>query len=104
MYGGRQTFKGRIAGFTMGTGSTLALLPAQNATGNFVKVVQRLPVRIELVGYDAEKTPLFIGTSVEPVVHIHEPATGPDAGKFLQARAPNPPAAGSAASESGTGK
>ena len=85
MYGGRQTFKGRIAGFTMGTGSTLALLPAQNATGNFVKVVQRLPVRIELVGYDAEKSPLFIGTSVVPVVHIHEPATGPDAGKFLQA-------------------
>jgi membrane fusion protein (multidrug efflux system) len=87
MYGSRRTFKGRIAGFTMGTGSTLALLPAQNATGNFVKVVQRLPVRIELVGYDAEKAPLFIGTSVVPVVHIHEPETGPDAGKFLQARA-----------------
>jgi membrane fusion protein (multidrug efflux system) len=104
MYGSRQMFKGRIAGFTMGTGSTLALLPAQNATGNFVKVVQRLPVRVELVGYDAEKSPLFIGTSVTPVVHIHEPATGPDAGKFLQARAPNPPAAGAAASPSGTGK
>jgi membrane fusion protein (multidrug efflux system) len=93
----------------MGTGSTLALLPAQNATGNFVKVVQRLPVRIELVGYDAEKSPLFIGTSVVPVVHIHEPATGPDAGKFLQTRAsqiqgPNPPAAGSAASPSGARK
>ena len=48
MYGGRQAFKGRIAGFTMGTGSTLALLPPQNATGNFIKIVQRLPVRIEL--------------------------------------------------------
>src|SRR6201999_1555138 len=70
MYGGHQTFKGRISGFTMGTGSTLALLPAQNATGNFIKVVQRLPVRIELVGYEAEKDPLFIGTSVVPVVHI----------------------------------
>jgi membrane fusion protein (multidrug efflux system) len=109
MYGSRRTFKGRIAGFTMGTGSTLALLPAQNATGNFIKVVQRLPVRIELVGYDAEKSPLFIGTSVEPVVHIDEPATGPDAGKFLQARVsqiqgPNPSAAGSAASAPGTGK
>jgi membrane fusion protein (multidrug efflux system) len=108
MYGNRQTFKGRIAGFTMGTGSTLALLPAQNATGNFVKVVQRLPVRIELVGYDPEKTPLFIGTSVVPVVHINEPATGPDAGKFLQAhvsrnQAPNRPAA-SVASAPGTGK
>jgi membrane fusion protein (multidrug efflux system) len=109
MYGSRQTFKGRIAGFTMGTGSTLALLPAQNATGNFVKVVQRLPVRIELVGYDAEKSPLFIGTSVVPEVHINEPATGPDAGKFLQAhvsqiQGPNPPAAGSAGSASGAGK
>jgi membrane fusion protein (multidrug efflux system) len=90
MYGGSQTFKGRVAGFTMGTGSTLALLPAQNATGNFVKVVQRLPVRIELVGYDPEKSPLFIGTSVVPEVHINEPATGPDAGKFLQAHAPSP--------------
>ncbi|MGH6840266.1 MAG: efflux RND transporter periplasmic adaptor subunit, partial [Methylocella sp.] len=46
MYGGRRVFPGRIVGFTMGTGSTLALLPPQNATGNFVKVVQRLPVRI----------------------------------------------------------
>ena len=109
MYGSRQTFKGRVAGFTMGTGSTLALLPAQNATGNFVKVVQRLPVRIELVGYDAEKNPLFIGTSVVPEVHINEPATGPDAGKFLQAhvslnQGPNRPADGSAARASGPGK
>ena len=38
MYGSKQTLAGRISGFTMGTGSTLALLPAQNATGNFVKV------------------------------------------------------------------
>jgi len=88
MYGSRQTFKGVIAGFTMGTGSTLALLPAQNATGNFVKVVQRLPVRIELVGYDAEKYPLFVGTSVVPEVHIDQPATGPNAGKYLQAYTP----------------
>jgi membrane fusion protein (multidrug efflux system) len=83
MYGGR-TFKGRVAGFTMGTGSTLALLPAENATGNFIKVVQRLPVRIELEGYDPDKAPLFIGTSVIPDVHLNEPATGPDAGKVLQ--------------------
>jgi len=94
MYGSRQTFKGRIAGFTMGTGSTLALLPAQNATGNFVKVVQRLPVRIELVDYDPEKHPLFIGTSVVPVVHINEKPTGPDAGKYLQAAAAPATAAG----------
>jgi membrane fusion protein (multidrug efflux system) len=69
----------------MGTGSTLALLPPQNATGNFVKVVQRLPVRIELEDYDPDKSPLFIGTSVVPYVRIDAPPTGPDAGKFLQA-------------------
>ena len=45
MYGGRREFEGRITGFTMGTGQTLSLLPPQNATGNFVKIVQRLPVR-----------------------------------------------------------
>ncbi len=87
MYGGRHVFKGRISGFTEGTGSTLALLPPENATGNFVKVVQRLPVRIDLVDYNADQTPLFIGTSVVPYVHINEPATGPDAGKFLQSAA-----------------
>jgi membrane fusion protein, multidrug efflux system len=84
MYGSHQLFKGRISGFTMGTGSTLALLPAENATGNFVKVVQRLPVRIELMDYDPDKNPLFIGLSVTPSVRIKEPPTGPDAGKFLQ--------------------
>jgi membrane fusion protein, multidrug efflux system len=85
MYGSRETFKGRISGFTMGTGSTLALLPAENATGNFVKVVQRLPVRIDLVDYDPDKTPLFIGLSVTPSVYIKESPTGPNAGKILHA-------------------
>jgi membrane fusion protein (multidrug efflux system) len=84
MYGGHQRFRGRISGFTMGTGSTLALLPAENATGNFVKVVQRLPVRIELLNYDPDATPLFIGLSVTPYVHVNEKPTGPDAGKVLQ--------------------
>ena len=51
MYGSKHRFQGPVTGFTMGTGSTLALLPAENATGNFVKVVQRLPVRIELMDY-----------------------------------------------------
>jgi membrane fusion protein (multidrug efflux system) len=84
MYGSRQHFKGRISGFTMGTGSTLALLPAENATGNFVKVVQRLPVRIEILDYDPEETPLFIGLSVTASVRVNEPPTGPDKGKVLQ--------------------
>ena len=98
MYGDRQVFKGRIAGFTMGTGSTLALLPPENATGNFVKVVQRLPVRIDLVDYDADQTPLFIGTSVIPYIYINRPTTGPDAGKFLQAYMPQSAVSGSAPS------
>jgi membrane fusion protein, multidrug efflux system len=85
MYGSREHFRGRISGFTMGTGSTLALLPAENATGNFVKVVQRLPVRIDLVGYNPDIRPLFIGLSVTPYVHIYEKPIGPNAGQFLQA-------------------
>jgi membrane fusion protein (multidrug efflux system) len=84
MYGSRRRFRGRITGFTMGTGSTLALLPAENATGNFVKVVQRLPVRIDLIDYDPDKIPLFIGLSVTPYVHVNEEPSGPDAGKVLQ--------------------
>ncbi|HTM54374.1 MAG TPA: HlyD family secretion protein [Pirellulales bacterium] len=84
MYGRSHKFSGRISGFTFGTGSTLALLPPQNATGNFVKVVQRLPVRIDLTDYDPHRLPLFIGLSVTPKVHINEEPTGPDAGEFLQ--------------------
>jgi membrane fusion protein (multidrug efflux system) len=83
MYGGRE-YEGRITGFTMGTGQTLALLPPQNATGNFVKIVQRLPVRIELTDYDPDKAPLFVGLSVEPHVYTKESPTGPNAGAVLQ--------------------
>jgi membrane fusion protein, multidrug efflux system len=90
MYGDRHVFKGRISGFTEGTGSTLSLLPAENATGNFVKVVQRLPVRIDLEGYDPNKNALFTGTSVVPYVYLNKPLTGPDAGKFLQSYVPSP--------------
>ncbi len=92
MYGDKQVFKGRITGFTMGTGSTLALLPAQNATGNFIKIVQRLPVRIELQDYDPDKKPLFIGTSVVPYVYLDKPLSGPNAGAFLQAEQQSPAA------------
>ncbi len=85
MYGSSHTFVGRISGFTMGTGSTLALLPAENATGNFVKVVQRLPVRIDILNYDPDKLPLFVGLSVEPSVDLLSTPTGPNAGNYLQA-------------------
>jgi membrane fusion protein, multidrug efflux system len=91
MYGGKHTFEGRISGFTYGTGSTLALLPAQNATGNFVKVVQRLPVRIDLLNYDPDKLPLFAGLSVTPTVDLGIRPTGPNAGQYLQQ--PDQPAA-----------
>jgi len=68
----------------MRTGSALALLPAQNATGNFVKVRQRLQVRIDIVNYDADKLPLFVGLSIEPSVDLKSTPNGPHAGKFLQ--------------------
>jgi len=84
MYGSRLEFEGRVTGFTMGTGQTLALLPPQNATGNFVKIVQRLPVRIELTDYDPDRQPLFVGLSVTPYIYYKEPPIGPNAGVFLR--------------------
>jgi membrane fusion protein (multidrug efflux system) len=104
MYGGKHVFKGRISGFTEGTGSTLALLPPENATGNFIKVVQRLPVRIDLVDYDPDKAPLFVGTSVVPYVYFKKPPTGPNAGKFLQANVQQPLTPGPAVNQSGEGQ
>jgi membrane fusion protein (multidrug efflux system) len=84
MYGNHQEFNGRISGFTMGTGQTLSLLPPQNATGNYVKIVQRLPVKIELTDYDPDKIPLFVGLSVTPYVYFKEAPAGPNAGRILQ--------------------
>jgi membrane fusion protein (multidrug efflux system) len=104
MYGARHVFKGRVSGFTMGTGSTLALLPPENATGNFIKVVQRLPVRIDLEGYDPNNNTLFIGTSVVPYVYVNKPPTGPDAGKFLQAFMPDAQTAGPSQGAAGADK
>ncbi|APC01047.1 efflux RND transporter periplasmic adaptor subunit [Polynucleobacter asymbioticus] len=64
IYGGKMDFHGKVVGFAPGTGSTLALLPPQNATGNWVKVVQRLPVRISLDTEELNKYPLNIGLSM----------------------------------------
>ena len=80
----RRVYRGRISGFSAGTGAATALLPPENATGNFVKVVQRLPVRIDLVDGNPADAPLFVGLSVEPFVKITEPPTGPFAGQKLQ--------------------
>jgi membrane fusion protein (multidrug efflux system) len=104
MYGDKQVFHGRITGFTIGTGSTLALLPPQNATGNYIKIVQRLPVRIELEGYDPDKKPLFIGASVVPYVYLNKPLSGPNAGAYLQGFEQQSPPTPSAASPPGAGK
>ena len=84
--GGRsgRRITGRIDSVQPGSGTAFSLLPAQNATGNFVKVVQRLPVRIDLLNYDPDKLPLFVGLSVTPTVDLRREPTGPSAGQFLQ--------------------
>jgi membrane fusion protein (multidrug efflux system) len=79
-----KVFAARVTGFNPGTGSSLALLPPQNATGNFVKIVQRLPVRVELVGPNPKDTPLFVGLSCVPYVKIRETPEGPNAGQRLR--------------------
>ncbi len=78
-----KVFQGRVSGFSTGTGLSESLLPPENATGNYIKVTQRLPVRIELVEPNPQDTPLFIGLSVVPYVKFEEPVDGPDAGKRL---------------------
>ena len=83
-YPGR-VFKGRVAGFSPGTGLSESLLPPENATGNYVKVTQRLPVRIELAEPNPDDTPLFVGLSVVPSVRFTERPTGPGAGQRLHA-------------------
>lgn len=86
-YPGR-VYRGRVAGFAAGTGATTAVLPAENATGNFVKVVQRLTVRVELLDGNPPDAPLFAGLSAVPRVRVSEPPSGPDAGAYLQAALP----------------
>jgi membrane fusion protein (multidrug efflux system) len=76
VYGSKIVYHGKVAGFTPGTGSALALLPAQNATGNWIKVVQRLPVRIEIPPEELEKHPLRVGLSMNVDVDVKD-AGGP---------------------------
>ncbi len=79
-----KVFRGRVTGFSPGTGAATALLPPQNATGNFVKIVQRLPVRVTLDEPNPPETPLFAGMSVEPRIFVKEPPEGEGAGKRLR--------------------
>jgi membrane fusion protein, multidrug efflux system len=72
LYGGKVRYHGTVAGFGAGTGSAFALLPAQNATGNWIKIVQRVPVRIALDAHELTGHPLQIGLSMQVEVDTHE--------------------------------
>ncbi|MFM0369245.1 EmrA/EmrK family multidrug efflux transporter periplasmic adaptor subunit [Paraburkholderia aspalathi] len=76
VYGSSVVFHGKVVGFSAGTGSAFSLLPAQNATGNWIKVVQRLPVRIALDPQELEKHPLRIGLSMQADVSIKDDQGG----------------------------
>lgn len=69
-YGKHVVYHGKVAGFSGGTGSAFAVIPAQNATGNWIKVVQRVPVRIELSAEELEKNPLQIGLSMHVDINV----------------------------------
>lgn len=76
VYGSSVVYHGKVVGFSAGTGSAFSLLPAQNATGNWIKVVQRLPVRIALDPQELEKHPLRIGLSMQADVTIKDDQGG----------------------------
>ncbi|HYL72498.1 MAG TPA: efflux RND transporter periplasmic adaptor subunit [Candidatus Dormibacteraeota bacterium] len=72
LYGGHVVFHGRVAGFGAGTGSAFSLLPAQNATGNWIKIVQRVPVRVALDPREIAAHPLQIGLSMRADVDVRD--------------------------------
>lgn len=72
LYGGKVDYHGKVVGFGAGTGSAFALLPAQNATGNWIKIVQRVPARIALDPKDLAAHPLQIGLSMQVDVDTHD--------------------------------
>jgi membrane fusion protein (multidrug efflux system) len=70
LYGSSVKFHGKVSGLSGGTGSAFALIPAQNATGNWIKVVQRVPVRIVLDPKELAEHPLRVGLSMEAVIDV----------------------------------
>ena len=76
LYGGAVEFHGRLAGLAAGSGSAFALLPAQNASGNWIKIVQRVPVRIALDPAQLQAHPLRVGLSMSASVDVHD-TSGP---------------------------
>jgi membrane fusion protein (multidrug efflux system) len=86
VYGSRVEYHGKVAGFSAGTGSAFSLLPAQNATGNWIKVVQRLPVRIALDAQQLKDHPLRVGLSMTVKVDVRR-----EEGAAMAAAAPARP-------------
>jgi membrane fusion protein, multidrug efflux system len=72
LYGGHVQYHGKVAGLGLGTGAAFALLPAQNATGNWIKVVQRVPVRIALDPQELAAHPLRVGLSTRAQVDVRD--------------------------------
>ena len=70
LYGGDVVYHGKVTGLAGGTGSSMAIIPAQNATGNWIKTVQRLPVRIELDPAELRQHPLRVGLSMEVEIDV----------------------------------
>ena len=70
LYGKKMEYTGTVEGLGVGTGAAFALLPAQNATGNWIKVVQRVPVRIALDAKQLAENPLRVGLSMEAEVDV----------------------------------
>ena len=71
LYGSSVRYHGKVAGFGAGTGSAFSLLPAQNATGNWIKIVQRVPVRVALDPRELAAHPLQIGLTMKAEVDVH---------------------------------
>ncbi len=70
MYGSKVQYSGKVVGINPGTGNVFSILPPQNATGNWIKIVQRLPVRIQLDPKEVQKNPLWLGLSMRVTIHI----------------------------------
>jgi membrane fusion protein (multidrug efflux system) len=70
LYGGGVKFHGRVKGLSGGTGSAFSLIPAQNASGNWIKIVQRLPVRITLDPAELADHPLRVGLSMKVSIDV----------------------------------
>ncbi|MNT31142.1 putative multidrug resistance protein EmrK [compost metagenome] len=72
LYGSKAVYHGKVVGLAGGSGSAFAMIPAQNATGNWIKVVQRLPVRIALNPAELKAHPLSVGLSMTATIDTRD--------------------------------